>query len=279
MTQSTKIIIDTNVIVAASILENYSALGIQIKHRFYEQSRQLFSIFAKKPHEKIGIAVPTVKAEAFLVLSQAVKQTFIEHLSGMQSIQQKKIFYNDAVALINSSDHKMRYLFSLLVHKTPNKRYYNSSFNKVKTMSIYLRDVWNQKYRKRYQKENQVKERAKPIINEPKWKDEQKEEVIVTHREQVAIESRQLEKFMRKYPNPGDQNILAETLTIKGDYYHSGEDYKFYIASCDTGFFSPLIWHDTLSNIVTSEIEDRFGITCNLPKVIFWDVSRQMGLL
>ena len=115
--------------------------------------------------------------------------------------------------------------------------------------------------------------------SEPKWKQEQKAEVISAHRSQIAIESRQLEKFVRKYPNPGDQNILAETITIKGDYYHSGEDYKFYIASCDSGFFSPMIWHNSRSNLVTKEIEERFEISCNLPKVIFWNVARQIGLV
>ena len=273
-----KIVIDTNVIVAASILENISELGVQIKHHFYDQSRQLFSIFSKRPNEKIGIAVPTVKHEAFLVLSKAVKRTFLDSLYD-KNIQSKKVFFDNAVGLVNSSDHKMRYLFSLLLHKTPKERYLRISNKKVKEMSMYIRDLWNYKYNRRYKKEKQAKERAKPIFTEPKWKEEQKKEVLDAYREQVRIEAIQIEKFMRKYPNPGDQRILAETITIKDDYFYSGEDYKFYIASCDSGFFSPMIWHNPRSSLVTEEIEERFKISCNLPKVIFWNVSRQIGLL
>ena len=50
-----KIVIDTNVIVAASILEKVEETGIQVKHYFYDQSRQLFSIFQKRPDEKLEL--------------------------------------------------------------------------------------------------------------------------------------------------------------------------------------------------------------------------------
>lgn len=41
-----KIIPDTNVIVSASILENLKDIGI-VKHTFYDESIQLFSLFKK----------------------------------------------------------------------------------------------------------------------------------------------------------------------------------------------------------------------------------------
>lgn len=100
MRKNPKIIVDTNVIVAASILENVKDLNIQVKHEFYDTSIQLFSIFKKRPREQIGIAVPTVRREAFLVLSTAIKKTMI---SGIDTdIQTKEKLFNNAVAIVNS---------------------------------------------------------------------------------------------------------------------------------------------------------------------------------
>lgn len=266
-----KIIIDTNVIVAASILENIKELNIQVRHDFYNPSRLLFSIFTKRPREQIGISVPTVRREAFLVLSKAVKKSMISN--EQLDKHTKEVFYNNTVALVNSCEHKMRYLFSLLLTKNPNQEKVRKNFQKVKDMSIYLRELWNRKYRNQYQKERESKQRAKPIATEPKWKGEQKVEVLNTYRNQIFIESQQLERFMDKYPNLNDEWILAETLTIKEDYENIDEDYQFYIASFDMGFFSPLIRHDVKSDVVTKEIKETFHITCDRPNVIFWIVN------
>ncbi len=40
-----KIIIDTNVIIAASIIQNIGKPKIVVKHKFYDQSIQLLSLF------------------------------------------------------------------------------------------------------------------------------------------------------------------------------------------------------------------------------------------
>jgi len=271
MTKNPKIIVDTNVIVAASILENIKELNIQVQHDFYSISRQLFSIFSKRPREQIGISVPTVRREAFLVLSKAVKKSMIS--SDMPDKQRKEVFYDNTVALVNSCEHKMRYLFSLLLTKNPKDEKINRNFKKVRDMSIFIREMWNQKYRHNYQKEKETKIRARPITTEPKWQDEQKKEVVVAHRKMISMEAMQIERFMRSYPNWDDQMILAETITIKEDYQSIDEDYQFFITSFDMGFFSPLIRYGYKSDLVTKKIKDRFDITCDKPNVVFWIVD------
>ena len=268
LTRNPKIVIDTNVIVAASILENIQELNLQIKHDFYDPSIQLFSIFKKRPREQIGISIPTVRSEAFLVLSKAVKNTMIP--LGNIDLRTKEILYNNAVALVNSCEHKMRYLFSLLLEKNPHKNNNQKNFEKVKDMAMYLREEWKRKYRGKLKRESEIKNRAKPITTEPKWKSEQKAEVVDAYRSQIYIESKQLERFMNKYPNLNDEWILAETLTIQEDYKNIDEYYQFYIASFDKGFFSPYIYQGVKSDTVTNEIKERFKIICDIPNVIFW---------
>ena len=274
MTKNPKIIVDTNVIVAASILVNIRELDIDVKHHFYNQSRRLFSIFKKRPKEQIGISVPTMRSEAFLVLSKAVRNSFI--MNKYTDIKTKETFYNDAVALTSLCEHKMRYLFSLLLNKTPNESNTRKNFQRVKEMSFYLKELWHTQYRGRNKKETQSKQRARSITTEPRWNDEQKTEVVKTYRLQVTIEGKQLERFMKKFPNLGDEWILAETITVKEDYEKIDENYQYYIASCDMGFFSPLIYHYTKSDLVTNEINERFEIVCDLPDVIFWFVDEPL---
>lgn len=271
MAENQKVIIDTNVLVAACIIENIKELGIVVNHRLYSQSRHLFSVFIKRQQEKIGILTPTVHSEAFLVLSKAVKDVFIP--SDFQDIKIKQIFYDNAVALVNSSEHRMRYLVGFLLKKYPNYNDVRKFHGLVKDMSMYLKDRWNVKYRGRISRIIESERRSENIITGTKWKDDQKDEVFYTHEGQVHIEARQLEKFMRNWPNRNDEMILAETLAIKNDYKKISEEYQFHIASGDTGFFSPLIYKNTLSNIVTREIKERFEIVCDLPNVIQWIVD------
>lgn len=235
MTKNQKIIVDTNILVAAGILVNIQDLDIQVKHDFYDTSRQLFSIFSKRPREQIGILVPTVKKESFKVLSKAVKKS----MGNIQvnDIRRKEVFYNNTVAMVNSCEYKMRQLSSLLLEKKPHENEIYKNFRLVKDMSMYLREIWNTKYKRRFQKEKETKNRARPATSEPRWKPEQKTEVINAYREQISIESRQLHRFMQKYPNWDDQQILAETITVKQDYHNINEDYDFFIASYDMGFF------------------------------------------
>jgi len=266
-----KIIVDTNVIVAASIIENIKELEITVTHRFYGQSRQLFSIFDNRRDEKIGILTLTVKSEAFLVLSKAVKDTFIP--KEFDDIQRKRIFFDNAVAFVNSSDHRMRTLMSWLLFLKPDTNFVQKCHHEVKEMSFHLKDVWKIRYNRRESKIKESQKRAENIQTEKYWQEEQKDEVFYTHRGQVEVEAQQLWKFIKKWPNMNDEKILAETVAIKRNYENAGESYQFYIASCDTGFFSPMIYQEIRSNIVTNEIKERFNIICDKPSVIYWIVN------
>ena len=106
-----KVIPDTNVIVAASIIKNMGELGITVKHDFYDQSIQLFSLFSYQKCAD-GYAMPQIKAECFGVLSRAVKDVYVPKRLSDDAAKEK--FYDDAVGIISSSEHKMRELLSRL---------------------------------------------------------------------------------------------------------------------------------------------------------------------
>ena len=98
------------------------------------------------------------------------------------------------------------------------------------------------------------------------------------YRGQIRIESKQVKKFVSKEPNAkkldgkklkndnsGDKRILAESATIKRKHEKNQEPIDFYIASYDTGFFSPQLVNGKKSDVVTKEIKKRFGIICDHP--------------
>jgi len=263
-----KVVVDTNVLVSASILRNISELDTEIKHEFYDQSIQLFSLFRKYRSKRIGYLVPKVRTESFSVLSKAVKSVFVP--STLQDPKRKEIFYNDAVAIINASEHKMRDLMKLLFSEKLDEQKITTNLKNIKKMSAYLMNQWNQKYNRKGWRTRESKKRSKSIMKEIYWKEEQKKEVVYTHKGQIDRESRQIYRFQRKHPNWQDERILAESITLKQKLEDKTEKFNFMIASCDSGFFSPYIGLEGVSDTVTREIQQRFNIRCDYPRTVFF---------
>lgn len=263
-----KIIIDTNVLVSASILQNIAELETEIKHEFYDQSIQLFSLFNTPVSNKAGYLVPKVKSESFIVLAKAVKSVFVP--STLVNARRKEIFYNDAVAIINASEHKMRKLMGLLEYLELEESKIQTNLAAVRNMSSDLMNEWRKKYQKYNWRVQETKVRSKPIVTEKHWKLDQKKEVVHAHKKQIDRESRQLYRFQRKHPNLADERILAESITLKTLLEKTEVISSFMIASCDSGFFSPYIGSDGISNTVTTEIHTRFGIVCDYPRAVFF---------
>lgn len=265
---SVKVIPDTNVIIAASIFENISEICEEFKHKFYDESIQLFSLFKKNPQDKIGIALPKVKRESYGVLARAVKEVFIPQ-NTVVDIRTKTLFYNSAASIIFSSDHKRQLLLARLHHIRLNEKEVVECLHKVIRMSKDLKNLYNKKYKHKQKIISEAQQRSKNIKTEPRWKTDQKDEVFYAHGSQVRLESKQLERFMRKYPNEPDQRVLAEALAVKNFLLSTGKDVSILLASRDMGFFAPYIYLGGKSDLVTQEIYNRFQIRCDYPREIF----------
>ncbi len=263
---SVKVIPDTNVIIAASIIENISEINDDIKHQFYEESIQLFSLF-KHPEVCKGIALPKVKRESFGVLARAVKDVFIPKTN--VDWHTKILFYNSASSIIFSSDHKRQALLARLINVRVRENDVITCLQGVTEMTKGLRTLYLDKYKNKRGRIKESQERSKNIKSEPKWKSDQKDEVFYAQNSQVAREAKQLERFMRKYPNMPDQRVLAEAIAVKNHLNSNGEDVIILLASRDTGFFSPYYYSGGKSDIVTQKIFSQFQIRCDYPREIF----------
>ena len=256
-----KVVPDTNVVVASSIMENAGELGI-IKHHFYDQSIQLFSLFRNSDK---GVAVPKVRSECFAVLSKAVKSAYIPN--GKMNVAQKEKFYDESVAIISSSEYKMRELLSRLTAVELDSGEVTKNLKDVRQMSEDLKDLYGTTYSSSARRKQEIRERSDPVLTEPAWQKDQKKEVVSAYSDQVTREAKQLERFMKKYPNKPDQMILAEVITFKKSL--AKDNSCVFIASSDSGFFSPYYYYGGKSDIVTEKIYNIFGITCDHPKEVF----------
>lgn len=262
----TKILLDSSVIISASIQANVASIGVTVKHRLYEDSIHLFNIFRKRANEGIGITTKTVRDESFHALSKAVTNSIQENLPA-QKDKRKKLF-DETTSIINLCENQMRDLFSTLLLETPSNEIVQSCVTDVADMSEYIKTCYESSSYIHPRNRNIEAKRRTPIENS-NWSGALKAEAYRAQRLQVEREAVQVEKFMSKYPNSGDSKILAEALAIKRQIEADGQDVNFYIASSDTGFFSPhRVRGGAKSDFVTNQIKTRFGITCDFPEEI-----------
>ena len=153
----TKILLDSSVIVSASIQANVASIGATVNHRFHEDSIHLFNIFRKRADEGIGITTKTVRDESFHTLPKAVKNSIQENLPA-QKDKQKKLF-DETTSIINLCDNKMQDLFSTLLLETPSNEIVQSCVTDVNDMSEYIKTCYKSRYINRMNRNIKAKHR------------------------------------------------------------------------------------------------------------------------
>ncbi|HEV2226568.1 MAG TPA: hypothetical protein VGR56_07175 [Nitrososphaerales archaeon] len=123
-----------------------------------------------------------------------------------------------------------------------------------------------------YKNPSWVEETAKrsfPIPFSRRWSFSLRSLVSRVYKEQVLREGIQYDRFLGHGPGYADKRILAEAITLFDKYKLEDASTEMFIASCDTGFFSPVrIKRDGMSSPITDEIHRRYGITCDWPYAI-----------
>lgn len=257
----TKIFLDTNVIIAASIQANSKEFGKPITHIHFQESSHLLSILRKEVSKKIGITSKTVEGETYNKIIRAVKSELDKQLDYQK--QNIASLFEEFSKISNICLNRTRQILSFIIIENPDKSEIKKNLEKVDDMVSYLHRL-SARYATSTNRMIQAK-RRKETTSKSFWKAELHREVYKAFREEVERESIQILKFMEKEPNGNnnDKQILAEAVTIKNQLDNTNQ---FYIASNDTKFFSPLrLKGGRKSNLVTSEINNRFGITCDTP--------------
>ena len=264
MPTTTKIFLDTNVIIAGSIQVKSEELGQPITHIHFQESIHLLTLLRKNLSKKIGITSQTVENETFNNLIKAVKNEFDKHINH-QTTNLQAIF-NEFAQISNVCLRKARQLLSSLIIETLNDSEVQANLVKVEDMAQHLQRL-SGSYATPLNRKIRAK-RQKDASSNASWSAEIHRAVYKAYRDQIERDAVQICEFVANEPNHNSQDklILAEAITIKNQL---DKETIFFIASNDTRFFSPIrIRGGNKSELVTSEIHNRFGITCDIPQEI-----------
>ena len=229
------IIIDTNVIIAASIryffTDDVRADDDNLlQHKNYQKAIEFFEWLQRNHEDVTGTLVPTVEEELDRRLLDIVRSTLLDDVRLSPHIT--TAIWNNIGHLLNITTRKIEKLLRHLDRVDLTENDLDINKDRVVKMSNNLRSIYDN----------------------------------ATAAERDNLE--QLEKFM-DHRNDSDEQILAEAITIKK---RQTPPPLLLIASFDTGFFTPRP-RDDITNVnrsdeVTREIRERFGIQCDYPHKI-----------
>ncbi len=74
-----KVLVDANVLVAASVKAFITEVGLEFKHHFYDISKPLFDFFSNNLEKRIGIYTEIIETTSTRVLSEAIIGDLEEH--------------------------------------------------------------------------------------------------------------------------------------------------------------------------------------------------------
>lgn len=247
---TSKVFLDTCVVVSASVCGSYQDLGIKVEHKFYTKTVPLFVIIKKYVDKHIGIITATIENQSIAAITKAITDALEEKAHGLlDSETRAKLFESHAVFFDQCLAHLQENLSVLQrepVSQADKDRYYpdvtimyNSLRNTAKNLDInqLINANVTARYREtiRYEVYEQYKKRYKQLL---KLKNEPVEE--------------------------SDKMILCEAICLL-DYYQKtvNPNMKLYFASTDY-HFSP----SNSEGEVTEQIRKKFQIICHWPNEI-----------
>lgn len=259
-----KIIFDSCIIVAASVFVSATEdVGITLKHHFYEDSIQLFSLVKKNLAKRIGVVTTTIENEALGVLSEVIRG---EIRRKYEELDRETLFRYHSIAL-NTCDTRMRNLLAFLQREPVDPYNVAVWFTQVTRMYEELEEKAKKLKKVAYLKAKAVPPRIRRMAD---W--------FKIYKTNDIRANAQLYNLLLKKVEPEDQKILAEACYLLNLYKATeGKAVSLFIASTDH-HFSPARRPGWVveSRQVTDEIEKRFGVVCDWPKRIYEIVSKRL---
>ncbi len=245
-----KVLLDSCVIIAASVLVVSEELSLSIKHRFFDESNRLIGIIKRNLIKRIGIITATVENESFSVLEKSIKDELSEKItSRIRMFQTLSIVFNIC-------ESRMRGIIANLVREPVDPAEKMKLFREISDMYQNLREYAFEKV-----SPNQVADlRAKAV---PK---RFRKLAYGIYREQAVVGEDQLMRLVYNPPDDIDKEILADATYLLSIYKRTEDkDTHMFLASTDH-HFSPVRKRSGMkSRIITDNIKNRFGISCEWP--------------
>ncbi len=250
-----KVVFDTNIFFAGSIVETSGELGFPIKHKFYDYAINLIRSIRVNPSKRIGITTNFIETEAYKTLSDAV-ETELE-----QYVKDIKKEYKVLSALLNRCTDKMGKIFTYLIKEPVDENEVSRLYYRVDSFYGELRDE-----AQRIAEKLEIQKDMRVELTPRKYKNFMRG--IYSQQDRWPY-AQLLNLIVYKDVEPNDKRILSEVIYLHRIYRSLlGSDLKSYIASTDY-HFSPIREDGKISSYISDEIERRFDIICNWPDEIY----------
>lgn len=246
-----KVLLDTSVLVSASVYYVSRDWNITIKHPFYQQSIELIGFLKRHVAKRIGIITKTIEDQALLVIEDAVKKELKK--KDIDRVRDFRIYS----AILNSCEMRLNGILSYMLREPIDPDKFRECYARVDDM---------------YEKlvEEAVRMRTKRSVDS--WRDRVAKRFQPLAREIFRLsERRQNQQLWNLLFNPikkSDKIILAEAVYLSDLYRRTEGDIQFYLSSTDA-HFSPIRFRGGMeSKNVTDKIMELFGIICEWPQQI-----------
>lgn len=251
LTSSTtsKVYLDTCVLVSASVHGSYKDLGIELEHQFYAKTVPLFEIIKKNIDKRVGIITFTIETQAIAVIANAVASELEEKAENITDPELRaKLFESHTVFFDQCLAHLQE----------------NLSILQREPVSQTEKDRWYPEVSIMYNSLQNIAERLDidQLINaNVAWRYRK----IIRHEISAQYKKRykQLLKLRSEPVEESDKIILCEAISLLHIYRKTSPDIRMYLASTDY-HFSP----NNSEGEITEQIKKKFQIICDWPDQI-----------
>ncbi len=244
---SSKVFLDTCVLVSASVYGTCIDLGIEIQHQFYEKTVPLLDIIKKHINKRIGIITVTIEKQSIGVIASAVASELEQRAKKLDDIELRaKLFESHAVFFDQCLSHLEKIISILQREPVVSPIEQEQCYVDVCKMYIDLQTKANNLDIDAIISAN-VTRRYRPAIYREL-------------RKQLMDQFKQLRNLKTKPVEESDKKILCEVITLLQLYKKTNPNIRMFLASTDY-HFSP----SESGGEIAKQIEQRFQITCDWP--------------
>ena len=244
-----KVILDTNILLACSIIETSGVLGFEVKHDFYECSNKLMDYLKMNISKRSGIITNTIENQAYFTITQAVEDELKKNFPHKE--EEFPIFS----VLLNICNENLRNILQYLIREPIDQNIVREIYSKV----TYFFDGL-------FENAKQINQDLQNIVNTKIQITPTKFRKIAKqiYKQQNKWKYAQLLHLLYKNIENSDKWILSEVIYLDKIYKPIlGSHLNTYIASTDY-HFSPIRKENRVSSFVTDAIYREYNIKCTI---------------
>lgn len=249
-----KVLVETNVLVSASINRLIEDLDIKVEHKFYNISKPLFEYFKKNIEKRVGIFTSKIEQSSKDVLKKAIE----DEIKSKEDVKNRKKLFNRLTSLYAESIRELNENMNLLSREPVNE-------NEIaKNNQMVL--IFYSKLKREIIKYDPVKKGSREANTVSKRFKKLAKRIYISQYKKDSLYNKLRNILVVSPPNLNDIEILSQAIYFK-KVFSKDRKIKFFLASTDH-HFSKIRKDKELNTFIPDKINETFGIICDWPNEI-----------